>query len=237
MSDKLYSRRRIRLPNFATLRQINSFKIILIIMLISIILVLWSFWNMSYPVFKASCETAAASKGNKIVNDEVNKIMKEYSYNSLINIEKDTNGKITFIQADSSKINNIVSMIVSNIQKEFDKIPRINVFINMGSVSGISILKNWDPKFEVELESAGELTANVRTEFKSVGINQTHHKVFLEINAKVGILTPFDTFSKDIHSDVILTEAIIVGEVPSSYYDLDGVDDLEGLKNTYNFVE
>lgn len=184
MSDKLYSRRRIRLPSFTTLRQINSFKIILLIMLISVIFVLWSFWNMSYPVFKASCETAAASKGNKIVNDEVNKIMKEYSYNSLINIEKDTNGKITFIQADSSKINNIVSMVVSNIQKEFDKIPRINVFINMGSVSGISILKNWDPKFEVELESAGELAVNVRTEFKSVGINQTHHKVFLEINAK-----------------------------------------------------
>lgn len=50
-------------------------------------------------------------------------------------------------------------------------------------------------------------------------------------------MTPFDTFSKDIHSDVILTEAIIVGEVPSSYYDLDGIEDLEGLKNTYNFVE
>lgn len=135
MADKLYSRKRIRLPNFRALREVNSFKIILLIMLVSIIAVIWSFLNMAYPVFKTSCETAAGSKGNKIINDEVNKIMKEYSYDSLINIEKDTNGKITFIQADSRKINDIVSIISLNIQKEFDKIPRINVFINMGSVS------------------------------------------------------------------------------------------------------
>lgn len=237
MSDKLYSRKRIRLPNFRVLREVNSFKIILLIMLGSVILVLWSFLYTAYPVFKASCETAAASKGNKIINDEVNKVMKDYSYNSLIRIEKDTNGKISFIEADSAQINDIVSKIVSNIQNQFDKIPRINVFINMGSVSGISILKNWDPKFEVELESAGNLNANVKTEFKSVGINQTHHKIFLEIDARVGILTPFDTFGKDIHSDVILTEAIIVGEVPDSYYDLDGVQDEEDLQNTYNFVD
>lgn len=237
MADKLYSRKRIRLPSFRALREVKIFKIILLIAFASIIICLVSFLKIAYPVFKASCETAASSKGNKIINDEVNKVMKDYPYSSLIKIEKDTNGKISFIEADSVKLNNIVSTIVSNIQKEFDKIPRINVFINMGSVSGISILKNWDPKFEVELESAGNLKANVKTEFDSVGINQTHHKIFLQIEGKVGILTPFDTFSKGICSDVILTEAIIVGEVPSSYYDLDGVNDFEKLQNTYNFVE
>lgn len=237
MADKLYSRRRIRLPDFNELRNINSFKVILLIMLASILLVIVCFLKTAYPVFKASCETAAASKGNKIINDEVNKVMKDYSYNTLIKIEKDTNGNITFIEADTAKINDIVSKIISNIQTRFDGIPRINVFINMGSVSGISMLKNWDPKFEIELESAGNLNADVKTEFESVGINQTQHKVFLQIDARVGILTPFETFGSDIHSNVILTEAIIVGEVPSSYYDLDGVQDLESLKNTYNFVE
>lgn len=237
MADKLYSRKRIRLPNFNELRNINSFKVILLIIFASIVLMIVSFLKTAYPVFKASCETAAASKGNKIINDEVNKVMKDYSYNTLIKIEKDTNGNITFIEADTAKINDIVSKIISNIQTRFDGIPRINVFINMGSVSGISMLQNWDPKFEIELESAGKLNAKVKTEFKAVGINQTHHKVFLQIDARVGILTPFETFGSDLQSDVILTEAIIVGEVPSSYYDLDGIQGVEELERTYNFVE
>lgn len=233
MKEKLYSRKRIKLPNLNRLREIKSFKIILLIMLFTIIICIICFIKSAYPVFKASCETAASSKGNKIVNDEVNKVMKEYSYNSLIKIEKDTNGKITFIEADSVKMNEVVSKIISNIQTEFDKIPRINVFINMGSVSGISLLKKFEPQFEFELESAGSIEATIRTEFKSVGINQTHHKIYLDIDSKIGILTPFTTFSKNVDSDVLLTEAVILGEVPSTYYNLEGI---ESADETFNFI-
>lgn len=234
MSDKLYSRRRIKLINLKRIREIKSFKIILLIAFFSIVIVLAIFLKSSYPVFKATCETAASSKGITIINDEVNAVMKDYSYDDLINIEKDTQGKISLIKADVIKLNEIVTKIVSNIQEEFDKIPRITVFINMGSVSGISMLKNFDPKFDIELESSGRISSNVKTEFTSVGINQTQHKIYLQIDSRVGILTPFATFGKDIKTDVLLTEAVIVGEVPDSYYNLDG---LESPDDTFNFIE
>lgn len=132
MKGNLYSRKKIRLPN---IRELNSVKALMLILFGTIIICLALFLKTAYPVFKASCETAAASKGTKIVNDEVNKVMKNYSYDKLITIEKDQEGKIAFIRADSICINDIVTKIISNIQCEFDKIPRINVFINMGSVS------------------------------------------------------------------------------------------------------
>lgn len=231
MKDKLYSRKRIRLPD---IRKMNSVKSIILILFFSIILSIFLFLNTAYPVFKASCETAASSKGIKIINNEVNKIMKNYSYNNLINIEKDTEGNITMIKADVICINEIVSKIVSNIQTEFDGIPRITVFINMGSVSGISALKNLEPKFNVELESAGNIKYDVKTKFESVGINQTFHKIYLDIDARVGILTPFSTFGKDINTEVLLTEAIIVGKVPETYYNLEGMDNPD---DTFNFIE
>lgn len=234
MSDKLYSRRRIKLINLKRIREIKSFKIILLIAFFSIVIVLAIFLKSSYPVFKATCETAASSKGITIINDEVNAVMKDYSYDDLINIEKDTQGKISLIKADVIKLNEIVTKIVANIQEEFDKIPRITVFINMGSVSGISMLKNFDPKFDIELESSGRISSNVKTEFTSVGINQTQHKIYLQIDSRVSILTPFSAFGKDIKTDVLLTEAVIVGEVPDSYYNLDG---LESPDDTFNFIE
>lgn len=231
MRGNLYSRKKIRLPNF---RELNSVKAILLIMFATIVCSIGLFLKSAYPVFKASCETAAASKGVTIINEEVNKIMKDYSYDSLITVEKDQNGRITFIKADSVRINDIVTKIVANIQKQFDGIPRISVFINMGSVSGISVLKNVEPKFEVELESAGSINSNIRTSFEAIGINQTHHKIYLDIDSRVGILTPFDTFGKDINTEVLLTEAVIVGEVPDTYYNLNG---MEEPSETYNFIE
>ncbi len=229
--DKIYSRWRFKLPNF---RELKSVKAVLLIAFFSILTSFVLFLKSAYPVFKASCETAANSKGNKIINDEVYKVMQNYTYNDLITIDKDVNGKISLIEANSVAINEITSRINSNIQREFDKIPTITVYINMGSVTGVRALKNMEPKFEIELESAGTLKANVRTEFKSVGINQTQHKIFLELDGKIGILTPFSTFSKNINMNVLLMEAVIVGEVPETYYNLEGITD---SAETYNFIE
>ena len=229
--DKIYSRWRIRIPDF---REFKSVKVILLIAFFSIIASLALFLKSAYPIFKASCETAAGSKGNKIINDEVYKVMQNYKYNDLITIDKDINGKISLIEANSIAINEITSKIKANIQREFDKIPTVTVYINMGSISGIRILKNLEPKFEIELESSGNIKSNIRTEFTSVGINQTHHKIYLKIESRVGILTPFAAFGRDINTDVLISEAIIVGEVPETYYHLDGMDEIE---DTYNFIE
>ncbi len=103
-----------------------------------------------------------------------------------------------------------------------------------GVLVGVSVLRNLEPRFEVELESAGSITANIRTEFESIGINQTHHKIYLDIDSSVGILTPFDTFRKEVNTEVLLTEAVIVGDVPDTYYNLEG---FETPEDTYNFVE
>jgi sporulation protein YunB len=231
VADKLYSRWRIKLPD---IREYKSVKSILLIAFFMILISIAMFIKSAYPVFKSSCETAASSKGNKIINDEVYKVMQNYTYNDLIKIDKDINGKISLIEANSVKINEITSLINANIQKEFDKIPTITVFINMGAVSGISILKNIEPKMDIELESAGNIKSIVKTEFKAVGINQTHHKIYLDIDARVGILTPFSAFGKDINTDVLISEAIIIGEVPETYYNLEGMDETE---DTYNFIE
>ena len=233
MSDKLYSRRKlkIKIPN---IRKMNPLKLLLLIVLFTIIISVVLFLRSAYPVFKGSCETAAASKGNKIITDQVSNVMKNYTYDDLINIEKDEAGNVTIIKANTVLINQVVTEIVRNIQEEFDNMPRITVSINLGAVSGVSILKNFSPNFDVEMESAGSINSGIRTEFKSVGINQTHHKIFLKIDAKVSILTPIDVFSKNIESEVLLTEAVIVGGVPETYYNLEG---LEEPDDTFNFVQ
>ena len=76
MADKLYSRWRIKLPN---LREYKSIKSLLLIAFFSILIAIGMFLKSAYPVLKSSCETAAGSKGNKIINiiDKVNSILFE----------------------------------------------------------------------------------------------------------------------------------------------------------------
>ena len=56
-------------------------------------------------------------------------------------------------------------------------------------------------------------------------INQTLHRVYLEVESTVNILTPFSTIEEKIYNQVMLGENVILGEIPSTYYNLEGLKD------------
>ena len=86
------------------------------------------------------------------------------------------------------------------------------------------------PKFDIELEAAGKIDTEIKSEFQSVNVNQTLHKIYLNLNTSVSILTPIGVYGKDIASKVLLTEAIIVGDVPDTYYHLEGLNNSDVLE-------
>ena len=74
-----------------------------------------------------------------------------------------------------------------------------------------------------ELKEELNLETDLKSEFKASGINQTLHRIYLEIKCNVIILTPFQTIEEPVINQVLLAEGVIVGEVPNSYYNLEGI--------------
>lgn len=56
------------------------------------------------------------------------------------------------------------------------------------------------------------------------GINQTIHRLYLDVTSEVSILTPYDTVEDKINNEVVLIENVIVGLVPTTYYNLEGME-------------
>lgn len=81
------------------------------------------------------------------------------------------------------------------------------------------------PGVKIRISSIGNVETTLRSEFISQGINQTLHRVYLEVNCKVNILTPFKDIEKEINNQVLLIENVIVGHIPETYYNLTGIDD------------
>jgi len=48
--------------------------------------------------------------------------------------------------------------------------------------------------------------------------------VYLQVKCHVNILTPFDNISQDITNQVLLMENVIVGSIPNTYYNLEGMN-------------
>lgn len=70
----------------------------------------------------------------------------------------------------------------------------------------------------------GTVETDLRTEFVEAEINQTLHRIYLEVRCNVNILTPYDTISETITNQVLLTEGVIIGNIPDTYYNLEGLN-------------
>ena len=79
---------------------------------------------------------------------------------------------------------------------------------------------------------AGNINTDLRSEFISQGINQTVHRIYLQIECEVNILTPINTLQESISNQVLLAENVIVGQIPSSYYNLEGFDTVQDTLET-----
>ena len=96
--------------------------------------------------------------------------------------------------------------------------------IKLGSFLGSNLFAGRGPNVNIKMQLIGNLDTDLKSQFISNGINQTLHRIYLEISCNIIILTPYETIEDKIVNQVLLAEGVIIGDVPSSYYNLEGLD-------------
>lgn len=185
------------------------------------------------PIMEKQCISMAKSIATKISNAEATKVMANYEYDDLLNITKDSEGNIKMVGTNIITVNEIISDIPIRVQEEMEKSENNTFQIRLGSFLGSNLFAGRGPNVEIKMEIAGHLDTNLKSEFVDAGINQTLHRIYLELICDVIILTPFETMEEQIVNQVLLAEGVIVGEVPSSYYNLEGMT----VKDTLEVID
>lgn len=128
------------------------------------------------------------------------------------------------LKINTVKINLLASDIAYNIQQELYKGKNTNISIPIGSITGSRYLVGFGPKIRIKIIPTGSVTTDFKSEFKSAGINQTIHRIYLDVACKVTIVTPYDSVEAEIVNQVLMTESVIVGQIPNTYYNLEGIN-------------
>lgn len=231
--DKIYSRKRIYIPKiiYKNFKNDNNKKVSKFILIVTVAILTFSIIIKSInPIIDKLCIDKAKSIATLICNSESTKIVKNYKYEDLVTIYKDDNNNITMIKSNIAPINLIISDVAESIQRKIDETEYDKISIKLGSITGSKILSGRGPNIPIKLSTIGNVETDFRSEFKSAGINQTLHRIYLQVDCKISILTPYNCIEDSIYNQVILAENIIVGNVPSSYYNLEGLDKNDALK-------
>ena len=230
---KIYSRPRIQLfkifnkdENNKYNKKIKKFKK----MMPLVIIILIGFSTARYvfsrvlPIFELFCRHESKSIATIISNEEATNVMRNYEYEDLFLIDKDSEGKINLIKSNMISINEITSDIAKNIQMELNKIERSNIEIPIGSVLGNSLFTGIGPRINVSIVPIGNIITNLKSEFLEKGVNQTLHRIYLDVECNVEIISSFENMNEKISNQVLLMENIIMGEIPTNYYNFHGIE-------------
>lgn len=228
--SKIYSRPRIRIPKMKISKE-KANKIMTIIIVITIAFsVVKLGLDAVLPMFDTLCENRAKSIATMVSNEQATNVMKKYTYDELFSIEKDANGNIAMIKSNIIPINEIISDVANKIQENMNNRGKEDIEIALGSFTGFKLLAGRGPGVKIKITTIGDVETDLKSEFISTGINQTLHRVYLQVKCKVNILTPFNSISKDITNQVLLVENIIVGNIPDTYYNLEGMNEGDAME-------
>lgn len=237
--SKIYSRKRFilkpsskasgRLPRKTFIIKRKALKIV--ILLIIAIVIYQMILSYIEPVFETLCEEKVKSVATVISNQESTKAMNKYQYEELYTIEKDEAGNVVIIKSNVVPINNMISDLTEGIQNRFDEMEETTIDIPVGNLFGVYYFSGVGPSIPTRVVMTGTLDTEVKSEFIAKGINQTLHRIYVNFQCYVKIITPIKNFQKHITNQFIIAEHVIVGNIPDSYYNLEGMTGVEDALN------
>lgn len=220
--DKIYSRTRFCITNRVSKKEKNTKVFSVIFIIIVAIFTFYTIRKAINPIIDELCIDKAKNIATKISNEEATVVMDKYCYDDLITIIRDNDGNIKILKTNTKNINQIMSDIPVSMLDKFKQSKNANISLHLGSILGTKIFSATGPKINIRIANVGNVDTKLKSEFISQGINQTLHRIYLELNCEVTILTPYDTIKQKIDNQVLIAESVIVGDVPYSYYNMNG---------------
>jgi sporulation protein YunB len=138
-------------------------------------------------------------------------------YERLVTLEKDVSGNVTALITNMALVNSLQSRISGEVAKKVIDVIDSDMYVPLGNIFGGMLFSGRGPKIPVRIESVTNASTRFTNEFASAGINQTRHRIMLEISVDVDILVPGAQTRTTVTTEVAVAETIIVGGVPNFY--------------------
>ncbi|NLD19752.1 MAG: sporulation protein YunB [Clostridiales bacterium] len=153
----------------------------------------------------------------RVINEALSEELKKQDPGGLFITKLDEEGNVKMVQADSTKINVLLTGLSINIQDRFLEMKKKKTRVPAGALLGSQILSQTGPAITLYIIPLSVSSMDFNTEFTAKGINQTKYKIYIKISCSIKVLAPLSDSNVKTSSKVLIAEAVIVGAVPNSY--------------------
>ena len=205
-------------------RHFQRFMIKLLLVILVLLIVLALLRSRLYPVIRSLAETQVKNTASDLINDAIAEqiAVGNIQYDRIVYFEKDLNGRITALKTNIGEINRLKTDVLNIINDEILSTDESSLGVAIGSLFLPEFLSGKGPKLPVKILVIRNSEADFYSDFSAAGINQTLHKLNMEVFLDVTVLVLGSTAEFTISSHMVVAETVIVGDVPETYLQTGG---------------
>lgn len=196
----------------------KKFSLKLLSFIISVIILATCLYFSSNRIMvDLALETFSSAISSTSYNAIEKMVKSGYRYEDLTKICIDSNGQVTMIITNSLKVNEVSSSIATDTYNFLKKKIEKGVEVPLGAFTGLRLFSGFGPKIKMPLISVASVKCDILSEFRSAGINQVRHVLYLNIISVVSLVTKTTTKTVSDKINVLVYDNLIVGKVPEVF--------------------
>ncbi len=172
----------------------------------------------------------------RFITDELNgSVFNETNLDHILILEQNQQGEILYVDFNLDQAYQVLDQVSSILTHSFDQLESGNVSVqyldsDLSHELGSMVLSipignsfkhmyfyNFGPRIPVRINFVGSVLTNLKTKVTDYGLNNALVELFVYIEFKTQILTPFDVEEITLKYDAVIASMMIEGKVPSVY--------------------
>ncbi len=153
----------------------------------------------------------------------------ELGYTDLVTVERDFEGHVLSAEANVTAINRLKTAASNAVMAELSAREVQITKIPLGSLVGGSFFTGRGPFLSVKIHTSGVVISNLSSEFGDAGINQTNHRISLDMTVMMTAALPTERVNIELQTSFLVCETVLVGDVPQTVLQLDFGDTMSNI--------
>lgn len=142
---------------------------------------------------------------------------RQVSYADFVTIQRDGEGAITALTTDMARMNLLRAELTAAILEALEGVDVSDIQVPLGSLFDLEPLWAKGPAIRAKAMTVGTVRAEFDSQLTSAGVNQTLHRIWMEVDVPMTLLLPGGPVETQLHTRLCVAETVIVGKVPDTY--------------------
>ena len=181
------------------------------------------------PVLEGLASARVESAAARAMNEAILEVLGDGTAGELLSARESNQGHISLLTADAGKLNLLAADGAAAAQRRIMDLGEQGVSVTLGTLSGVPLLSGLGPRLTFRFTPVGMVQSSFHSEFRSAGINQTLHRITLQLTGTIRVVLPGRAYTVTVTAQAPVSENVIVGDVPEAYTNVANEEDLLNL--------